>query len=457
MDVWLIANVGQRDLQLDGRPLDAKRLRAEGARIEAEYETLQARLSAPMLSAALDYVRTRHDGAQVRVLLTATDQADARFREGDTVTCAGVLKRLLAERFGGLLAKTQVRTTAEKPNLYDRMLHYYETRGLDHLAPTGERYYLLLAGGTPAANTALLLAGIRRFWERAIALSVGEGSAAVRPMDVGPRIMASYRRDRVQELLDRRDFSGAATLLGVESAAGRVAAAAAKRLNLDFEPSERMLEETLRESGGRTPAALDDLYEEARRLAAKERRAIIRELYWNALVKWRREEYADFLGRVWRLREATLQESVGRACGLDLTNKIAAQSAFEQWVRAQPGLPGHVCANSKRPAPRIELEAWCLIAVLGWLAQQHAADGPLAACYHAACQLDKLSSLRNSSVIAHGFTGLSRETVLRAMETPEESNLLDCLAALLEVWGVSPGVDPYAQFADAVAQLMCDA
>lgn len=459
MDVWLIANVGQRDLQLDGRPLDAKCLRAEGARIEGEYEALKDKVSAPMLSAGLAYIRSRVDGAKVRVLLVATDQEDARFREGDTVTCAGALKRLLTQRYGGLVARVQVRTAAQPPNLYDRMLHFYETHGLARLEPDAEQYYLLLAGGTPAANAALLLAGVWRFREKVCALSVGEGAGQVRPMDVGRRIVASYRTDRVKELLERRDFAGAAALLGPDTRAGRAADAAAKRLSLDFAPCLVVLDRLLAEGGGSAPAEIDVLYAETQRLAAGERTAVMREVYWNAMVKWRRDEYADFLGRVWRLQEAALQEAVGRVCGLDLRDKYVSGRAFEKWVRERPALLECLEKKSREPVGRIEQSSWLLGVILeGLIAlESNRADAVvLRACHKAVRLLDGLRNLRNKCVLAHGFEGLSRKAILDQIETGDEQLLYKELEALLAVWNAVPGLDPYEQFAAAIMKLMAE-
>jgi len=454
VDAWLIANVGQRDLHLDGRPLEAKRLRIEGERVEREYGTLRERISAPMLFAALDHLRSMPEKAQVRVLLVATDQADPRFREGDTVNCAAVLKRVIADR--GMASKVLVRTAGDQPNLYDRMLEYYRSRALQRLEPPGERYYLLLAGGTPAANTALLLAGVWRFGEKAHALSVGEDTGRVRPMDIGRRIVASYRRDRVNELLERRDFAGATALLDAGSSARLVADAAAKRLNLDFEPSRNLLGETLSEIGGSAPAEIDALYAEAQRLTDDDRAAVMREVYWNAIVKWRREEYADFLGRVWRLMEASLQEAVGRVCGLNLADEHGTRADFERWVRERPALVALIEKELGEPLRRVKQSSWLLGVVLGWIVAQNPPDLPdaLRNCHNAVQTLDRLRSLRNDCVLAHGFKALSRDAILARLENPEEGFLLNSLVSLLAVWGVTPGNDPYEQFAIAVKGLL---
>lgn len=457
MLVWLIANVGQRDLQVDGCPLDAHRLRDDAARVQREYDALRDRVFAPMLSAALDYLRSAAQSVEVRVLLLTTDQTDPRFRDGDTVICGNVLKRFLTDRYPSLVSKVLIHTTNHPPHLYDRMLEDFRSLLLTRLEPPGERYYLLLAGGTPAANAALLLAGVWLFAEKAHALTVGEDTGRVRPMDIGRRIVASYRRDRVCELLTRRDFAGAAALLDADSPARIVADAAAKRLNFDFSPSAKMLGDLLAQRGGALPPELDPLYADAQRLADHDNPAVMREVYWNAMVKWHREEYADFLGRLWRLIEASLQEAVGRISGINLTDKHASAKAFDAWVQTRSDLLDHLNRETGRPpAQRIEQSAWLLAFILGWLVDHDPAakSDPFRACHHAVQALAPLRALRNKSVLAHGFQGLSKESILNELPSPQETALLDSLARLLSIWNIDPGSNPYALFAASLEKLL---
>ncbi len=450
MEVCLIANVGQRDLQLDGRPLDASRLRSEGERLGGEYSVLQDRLSAPIVEAALAHIRSVAEKPKVNVFLVATDQDDERYREGDTATCAAVIERLLRER--RLASEVVVLQTKSPPNRYDRMLAYYESKALSHKKLKGDRFYLLLAGGTPAANTALLLAGIWRFGENAHVLNVGEDTITARPMDVGRRIVSSYRDERVNELLGRYDFAGAGLLIE-DVHARQVADAAAKRLNFEFGPSVKILGETLSEIGGRAPRELDALYEEGQQLAAGKQGIVLREVYWNAVVKWRLEEYADFLGRAWRMKEAALQEAVGQVCGLDLTNKDKSREPFESWVRTCPGLVQYL--EMKKVTGPIEQSAWLLGLILDWLASENGDDfsQPLRKCRDANNELDPLRQLRNDCVLAHGFEGLSKEVILNKLGGIDEEALFDALATLLVVWTMSPGANPYDQFAKLIQKL----
>ena len=224
-------------------------------------------------------------------------------------------------------------------------------------------------------------------------------------MDVGRRIVDSYRRNRLEELLERRDFAGAAALLEPQHDSRLAAEAAAKRLNLDFAPSLHLLNQILARSGGATPDQLDCLYHDTDSLARGERDAVMLEVYWNARVKWYRGDYADFLGRVWRLMEAALQEAVGRLCGLDLTDEKRTRDDFDQWVRSIPDLFKFIEKQTTEKIDSNKQSAWLLGKVLEWFLKQDNQKPPpeTARCAQAVKNLEPLRNPRNKSVLAHGF------------------------------------------------------
>jgi hypothetical protein len=103
-----VANVGNRDLWLDGAPIPAEQCRQRGQEILADYDAYRDRLSAPILEAGLRYVLDHHtDGPGPLVHLFATNQSETAgpYRDKDTVDVARVLKRLLPERLRGSRVK----------------------------------------------------------------------------------------------------------------------------------------------------------------------------------------------------------------------------------------------------------------------------------------------------------------------------------------------------------------
>ncbi len=445
--ICLIANVGQRDLQENGAPLDSKRLRAEGERIDAEYDACKARLSMPMLSAALRQVELEQGRKVSKVLLVATDQANERFRAGDTVSCARVLARMLREELGNT---PQVVMIDQEPFRYDAMLSFFQRKVVTRKTARADVVYVLCAGGTPACITALLLAAIGHFREKCRALVVGQGNTVATPLAVGAQVLDSYRREGLERLLERYDFSAVAANRGHPETAQHIAAAAAARLNFDFAAHHRILTELARTGEAVVP---DGWLEEAGLLALGDRSAALRDLYWNAVVKWERNECCDFLGRVWRLMESGLQTALGEVSDLTFDGTVKSDNAFKKWAESVPGLIGFL--QKADLAPRASTPV--MEKTLQFLVEQE--ENGLAPDRRVRFRLfletmpvfGRARKLRNRSIIAHGFQGLNRQDILDALEKDEEG-MLETLRTLLDCFGVTAGENIYQPYVQAIRQ-----
>src|SRR5579883_2281222 len=136
----LLANVGNRDLWVDGKPLSAPALRAQGEALfkELEHHPRQVlpRLDAPLLRPCLDLLLERSDsGGEIeRVVLYATDQpleVQPDFRNRDTIWSARVLERWLQAGYRqqsprGRIEHVQVEPIATgNPANFDDMYQFF--------------------------------------------------------------------------------------------------------------------------------------------------------------------------------------------------------------------------------------------------------------------------------------------------------------------------------------------
>ncbi|MFA6244649.1 MAG: hypothetical protein WC655_27140, partial [Candidatus Hydrogenedentales bacterium] len=308
IEICLIANVGQRDLHLHGKPLDKVALRAEAERVLREMVELGKHLSMPMLDPAMEFIVSANGGTKInRVILVGTNQEDERFRPGDTIPCAEIMRRLILSSRQDFVAKgATVVPIRSAPHLYDRMMTLYRAEVFGHSYVHGDKVYLLCTGGTPACNTALMVAGIERFRERCQVLHVSEGNGGVVPLSVGSIILGTYRREAHKRLLDSYQFDAVASDSEEQNEAVKlIAEAAARRLNFDFEGSYMALSQ-VRGRHADLPSEVDKVFDESVCLKSADRDRVMRELYWNGRVKWETSAFADFLGRLWRLIEESL-------------------------------------------------------------------------------------------------------------------------------------------------------
>lgn len=476
-----IANIGQRDLQLNHEDLAAAEpalalelrglrsdtkdgkpnLRAWGHKLDDAYAAVSPFLSAPLLVPVLRDLRERNE-RPTAISFVATKQRDKTFMRGDTFTCAEVLVRLLKDRFADLVGDAEIRVEliGEAPHDLDAMLGVYR----ELCTRVGDGFvHALCTGGTPACNMALSLCAIERFGDRCAVLHVAEGSGTLTRLSVGKYVLSRHRRYTLERLVQRRDFDAIANDDGYSDGVRRLARGAAARMNFDFETS-------LREFQGIKGLSTDitrRLVDQAKQLAGGRRDAVMRDVFWNAVTKWNRDECADFLSRVWRLQEATLHGIIGAVIG---KSEERFDAAFSAWAESQPDSYRKYVrektmkrsANAQGQPYRIRATVPVLTVTFNYFLKYHPEKLAAASLNEQSGEelrrtvetLRPLTDLRNQSVNAHGFGGLSKSRILKEANVDNTgSRLLDCLTKLLRLQGIEVGDDPYDILARAILSM----
>lgn len=477
----LIANIGQRDLSLDYEGLAqvqaalcaklqdaadgaAKRpkpnLRKWGALLLDHMDKVLPFLSAPILDVALRDLDAR-EALPERVLLAGTKQDNKEFQKGDTFRCAEALIPVLKRDYPGLPCIETYFITGS-PNDLNAVLPEYATlcRSL-----AAEQVSALCTGGTPACNMALSLRTIEFFGESGTVMHVAENAAAPTRLHIGQYLLSRHRHAALERLAARGDFDAIAEDEGYARPVRTLARAAAARMNFNFKECRNML---LAVKEDQLHDVLAPLLEEAGQLAAGTDRGVaLAEVYWNALLKWRRDECADFLGRVWRLLEGSLQDIISLAVG-HTAGAPKFREAFETWTAAQPEAYRAYVAGKRTRRKNIQVPASLpssvpvLILTVDYFVKHDARllaragfNAVRAAQFQKAVNLLRpLTDLRNGSVMAHGFSGIWKNKILTTIgASGDESLLLDRLCELMTSQNITLGLDPYARFAKAVITL----
>jgi hypothetical protein len=466
MTTVMIANIGQRDLYLDNDALaakdaglaaklrglrEAKKLRAWGHTLDKHYDEVEAFIDAPMLRCAAADLESRGEAAD-RLVLAATRQRDKAFQAGDTFSCAGVLARWLPAHLPAVFGDSDiaVETIADAPHDLNAALDWYG--GLCGNIEA-DQVYILVTGGTPACNMALSLRAIESFGARCTTLHVSEGAEKPLKLNVVGYVLAQHRKHALKRLVARGDFDAVAFDEGYPETVRALARAAAARFNLDFVASLKALESPVLE--GRLDPAWG-FVAEARKLARGSRPEVMREVYWNAVMKWRRGECADFLGRMGRLLEASLYSVVARLTGLP-DDERRLPKAFAAWIAAPEQQKIHAYIEKKAGKKnQWRINVPILLSALGFFVNKQPDTivrcgydkESLIAYQLAAKDLRKLAELRNRSAIAHGFEGLSRDSF-----NCDGDELFRKIALLLWVEDIEAGRNPFDAYAEALLAL----
>jgi len=491
MTILVLCNVGNRDLMLEGEAKAPSPAREAGRRLLEQYDAVAPRLAFPIIEPCLRYIIAQHPPSDDessgidRLVLFGTDQPDLEYRPADTLHFAELAVRRVPDLLGD-----QVRSIERQlirginPALYDEAFEKFDELLAQLPHAEVEVCYVIIAGGIPACNAALLLQGVRHYGDRLRVVYLPQGGEP-QELRAGQQVINAFREAAAIEHLERLDFANALPRLerlGAGPGLGGLVAYAAQRLAFDFRSAQatllgalkdgdRLVREFIQE---RLRHELDDLLETDDGL--KRLMALLRELYWNAVITYRHCRYADFLGRVYRFQEAVLRYLVERIFGLPTDLKPAVreenQARWNAGIQANPRLLAFVEAQTVEGKPlewtniaRPTYKALLSYAVneeLGLDAEGKPLLSPRERSHYKALldrinAFDQLVELRHRTIIGHDFEGVSEPLVLKhykgsvrqdgTRRTPVEG-----LEEIMGMLGVNVRDNPYQTVADFVIE-----
>lgn len=445
--VLILANVGNRDVKCGGRFVSPAR--EKGAELYGKYAQVSADIELPILFPALRYVeslgykyREIYNQDDLTLRLFYTDQEDTEHRAEDTLELAKIAKEKILESFSPKGKKEGLRIRGSKaivlspvrsnPSRYDHMHSFYEDvfdRNPRLQDPEEYLCFVLLSGGTPQMNAMLLLHSVRHFGSNCVQVYVSPNKE-VRSLRVGTQIAQMDARRRFNEALEVHQFRAAARIAEVafEGGSGRAAACryAEHRMVFDFKRAREYCEKSLRVAERSLEGYLEEQRDEIDRLEAdatpgRDKKRLLAELFYNIEVKYAAGEFVDVLGRVFRLQEEILTRVVGEHTDLQTGKKLDDQ---KKALEALPGLlefleNDYRTANGENLDPGREVNRVGLAAIVEYLAEKDSGlsedeKARISRMAQVSKKIEKLASLRNKTILAHGFEGVSEEEIVDA-------------------------------------------
>jgi hypothetical protein len=470
--VAYLTNIGTRDVQYRDRPLE--RPRSEGWGLLQRYGEVRGELAAPIagrgLEFVLDEVRSVH-----RVVLFVTDQPEGTpefHRERDTLHLGELLGRMLSDRFGARILRVVCEPMRFNPADYNRTLGFYRER-LPLLVPPEEvdAVYVAPVGGTDASNAGLTLNAVRIYRERCQFIYVME-SGPVQVLRLQRELLAEYARHEARAHLERCDFVALRETMERADLGRRwhreVCAYADARARFDFQGADAALERALQSAEGlahfrlerrRTEVAglLGDLTAPTSSAPRGDwerwldlQRRLLRELFFNLVLKIRQAAWVDAVARIFRLYEAALRLCFERETGHSTERRAESGYAdFEAALAADTDLETHLKAEGAGPGPntlalRKILAFWCRQAGEARYTERLERLKPLK---ELADTLQRLAELRNKSIIAHGHQGIGRADIEHCARMPVKDLLEMADGALRALGVVMEENDPFREAA----------
>jgi len=437
--VLILANVGNRDVMHDGEIIH--RAREKGAELLGRFGEVKDNISLPIIQPVLKRIGSADDwglsGDEPTMIgLFCTDQEDSRHRANDTIEFARIIQRKLLQsspkdvgiRFANKKAIALIPLKDQNPARYDDMYSFYrDFFSSDDRIKDPEEWicFVLLSGGIPAMNAMLLFHAIQHFEEGCVQLYVSPNDGVV-DMPVGEEMVRASVERRFDEALKTLQFRAAATVLESTGRGGYRAAAcryAEYRLAFDFRKARECCRQASRGAEGDVKRYLDGHARTTQNLenGDSNQALLLEELFYNLEVKYRSGEFVDVLGRMFRLQEALLTWIVEGYTGIR-TGPGKKLMDHKDDVDAVPGLMeslrSYKTADGNKLEMKREINRIALMAVTQHLSTPESDLAPddqtrAANAATAAASIEKLVNLRNKTIIAHGFEGVSEEDVVR--------------------------------------------
>ena len=434
----VLCNIGARDVQLSegGTLLELRPPRSQGRKVLNEYPDYAGRIVLPILEPALRFVLQSTPQETCNVVLFGTDQKEGEYLETDTLYFADIAAKRVAELFP-FSAESRLLERAN-PAFYDETFELFGRLLPEFALGAYNRCFVILAGGTPACNSALLLQGVRLFGSSLQAVYIPPKKDALL-LRIGRQIGTAFQEAAAIDHLNRLDFANALPgmeEIGADPGLKALVKYAAQRFAFDFPSARQSLQTAVRDGNRTVREFCDTLRHNLDRLpagddATDDLPVLIEELHWNAVITYQHRRYADFLGRVYRFQEATLRCMVEEIFGLstDLAPAVrtANQQAWEGYIAANRPLVTFLESRRVDDQPlnwRSISRPVCQAMLSYVLDEKHAAAAapilPAVEVEHPRYQalfkrvnaLDRLVDFRHRTIIGHGFKGVSEQEIL---------------------------------------------
>jgi hypothetical protein len=399
-----IITIGNRDIILkkdEELPSYAKDCRSKGKYILENFSKLKDKLEFPIIQPFLDYITDRSIEID-KFILIATDQPeeeDEKYRKRDTVFYANIVKTYL-ERFNN---KVFVLTLQENINDFIHNYKYFQESLEKYQKVNIEKIFLLPVGGIPNINTPLIMASILIFKDKVNQFYVDEKHHNCLPVPFSKKLLKEIENERIKTALESYFFASIKEISS-NKFIKMIADYAYNRTNFNLVQAKIIADDMIMEFPNENLVFMSESITELRNSFQEK----IKEIFFTALIKIKQNQFIDALLRLYSFTDNLLLQRVCELYNL----KYNSNKNFQKWwnemakkiTENNPNIEDDLDqinnskANLKKPSVLLYNK---LIKIKRGNDKIFQLTEPLIA----------LSNLRNKSIAAHGFEGVSLKQI----------------------------------------------
>lgn len=383
-------------------------------------DKIKDHLSAPIIQAAslyFSYLTTTIN----KVILICTDQNPPH--DQDTLYFGRIIRRLIIDkRWFGINNEADINMfNVQEENIHipdvmfdfwDRQLKRRPFVSLENF----ERIYVQPQGGIDAVNQTLMYQLLARYKHRVVYLFKEDHVAVSRRIGFPQLFLTELEKNRIRAFIEQYHFAQAVQMLPNESNLRRFLEAAQLRMAFDFRSAFQKYEEIQGTAALSCRRYRDQVVQLIRAIdngGVHQEILLFREVFYNMEIKWRQHEYLDVLSRLFRLYEALItREGV---CVLKKNFQAASDPQPDHWrkwfeallEKPEAQLLKEHLANNNVIYQEKNPSTFLMYEILKFYKYEN---------FHLFDCISSLSQIRNKSIVAHGYRGVTKEEIERILD-----------------------------------------
>jgi hypothetical protein len=412
----LIANIGNSDLGTGEQSYFGRGIYNIYEESKKFYDDKNFKFDAILLESMIRELIKEYEIE--KIFLLATEQLP--IHQQDTIYIARIIKEILDIKFE--IKQIEIIPIHENPSDYDEMFNLYE-REIRKISPDADVIHISITGGTPAQNMALLTRSLMKYGQMVQIIYKPKGLKETKRLKIGEEITRILLSERLNALIERHLYGAAAELAEESNILSQKKVhklrAQEHRGLFDFEECVEDMKKVFVATSGEEKAKVKKEMDEMERLKDGLKgknllseeyfltyKALINELYTNMKQKWEQGAYADFLGRLFRFEEAVLRYVFEREFKVNTEKEEKGEFLeFQRFVKSNNKLTDFLNQSkieSQEPNRR------ALFMILTFLKKENSERIDIKEIQERIGRIEKMADLRNKSILAHGFEGISK-------------------------------------------------
>ncbi|URZ02303.1 hypothetical protein [Clostridium felsineum] len=363
------------------------------------------------------------------IIFVTTDQDHKK----DTIKLGEILIKIVNDKkdkklkenigFSGFNGTPKLKTWCinENPSDYDLMMKKYEYN-LNNKLKGAEKLFIEITGGTPAMSTALLVNATNQVNIKVIPFYIDRKSKDAYSLTISESLRKYDSKKQICIFIKNQNYKGAETLVRDFVSKYDVSEkkqvniifnmiqSASSRVEFDFDSAEKYIK-TVKDDSPVSRYVCSNFQKYLQQLKDKNKIYLLNELKNNALYKYNNGAYTDFLGRIFRIQEDIYSNILIRknvvTCNKEDTKLFLRGEAFSDnqrdilnSIEIEPGV--------KLQYKNCELNIESMKKILDVIVEKNCLEFEL---LNECSKLKGLKSLRNKTILAHGYKAVSKDKI----------------------------------------------